>query len=125
VYYSSDPPGARMECPPAGMSPVDFRCVVTLAKEHAARRVRFLGRKRHWPSGQASRQYLAFCVSDPIIKVKPSDDNMKSSPAVPGGSLQSKPTWSTTSGWLATSVFYWSVVVLRGAVEAAEEEPNG
>ena len=30
---------------------------------------------------------------------------MESSPAVPGGSLTSKPTWSITCGWSATSVF--------------------
>ena len=32
---------------------------------------------------------------------------MKSNPAVPGGSLVSKPTWSNTSGFFATSAFLW------------------
>ncbi len=31
---------------------------------------------------------------------------MKSNPAVPGGSLTSKPTWSNTSGCSTTSVFF-------------------
>ena len=31
---------------------------------------------------------------------------MKSNPAVPGGSLTSKPTWSNTSGCSATSAFF-------------------
>jgi uncharacterized protein YbcI len=31
---------------------------------------------------------------------------MKSNPAVPGGSLMSKPTWSNTSGCSATSAFF-------------------
>ena len=30
---------------------------------------------------------------------------MEGSPAVPGGSLTSKPTWLITCGWSATSVF--------------------
>ena len=30
---------------------------------------------------------------------------MKSNPAVPGGSLMSKPTWSNTFGFSATSAF--------------------
>lgn len=31
---------------------------------------------------------------------------MKNNPAVPGGSLTSKPTWSNTSGCSATSAFF-------------------
>ena len=31
---------------------------------------------------------------------------MKSNPAVPGGSLASRPTWSNTSGCSATSAFF-------------------
>jgi hypothetical protein len=31
---------------------------------------------------------------------------MESNPAVPGGSLKSKPTWSNTSGCSATSAFF-------------------
>ena len=33
---------------------------------------------------------------------------MKGNPAVPGGSLKSKPTWSDTPGCSATSVFLFS-----------------
>ena len=32
---------------------------------------------------------------------------MKSNPAVPGGSLTSKPTWWNTFGCSATSAFLW------------------
>ena len=38
---------------------------------------------------------------------------MKSSPAVPGGLLRSKPTWSNASGRSATSAFF--VVVPKSA----------
>jgi hypothetical protein len=31
---------------------------------------------------------------------------MKGNSAIPGGSLQSKPTWSSTSGCSATSAFF-------------------
>ena len=41
---------------------------------------------------------------------------MKSDPALPGGSLTSKPTWSNTSGCSATSAFF-VLVGRRGADE--------
>ena len=31
---------------------------------------------------------------------------MKNNPALPGGSLKSKPMWSNTFGWSATSAFF-------------------
>ena len=34
---------------------------------------------------------------------------MNSSPAVPGGSLRSKPTWSNTFGCSATSAFFMAI----------------
>jgi hypothetical protein len=40
---------------------------------------------------------------------------MKGNPAVPGGSLTSKPTWLNTSGYSATSVFF----ALGGTLVAA------
>ena len=36
-----------------------------------------------------------------------SDDLMQGNPAVPGGSLKSKPTWLSTFGCLATSALFW------------------
>ena len=45
---------------------------------------------------------------DRDFPVKLSDDWMKSNSAVPRGSLVSKPTWSNTSGYSATSAFFLS-----------------
>jgi hypothetical protein len=45
---------------------------------------------------------------------------MKSSPAVPGGSLRSKPTWSNASGRSATSAFF----VFRLIAIAGDERMN-
>jgi hypothetical protein len=41
---------------------------------------------------------------------------MKGNPAVPGGSLTSKPTWSHTAGCSTTSAFF--VAVLAQSAEA-------
>ena len=43
-------------------------------------------------------------------RVRPlfSDDLMKGNPAVPGGSLKSKPTWLSTYGCLAASAFFFA-----------------
>jgi len=52
---------------------------------------------------------------------KSSDDWMESNSALPGGSLQSKPTWLNAFGYLITSFFYsWP----RGAITKNPSVPN-
>ena len=48
---------------------------------------------------------------------------MKGDPAVPGGSLTSKPTWSNTSGCSATSAFF-VVLLLHDPPESAFSVTN-
>ena len=50
---------------------------------------------------------------------------MKSNPAVPGGSLTSKPTWSNTFGCSATSAFFVLGSVRRTQLQRGESRNGG
>ena len=50
---------------------------------------------------------------------------MKGKPAVPGGPLTSKPTWSNASGCSDTSVFFVLVATVAMSAGNSRSEPSG